>query len=453
MPAVEFVGQSAKDSDNGQAATSRLLNLYREPVKLGDRTQYTLKSVLGQAAFADIDKVFLRAMKEIDGEVYAVAAGALHKISVRGVVTELGAVADSAETTIAGNTGNVTVCAGGNYYVWDGTSITQPATGAFSDFGSLAYISNYTVLTEANGRRVQWSNLADPSDLPGVNFATTEARTDNNLRAMAIADNLWLFKEQSTEVWYVTGGAGAGAFAPITGSVIDTGLLAFGLVSKFRQGAFLVGDDGIVYVTNGAGLSPISTTAVETAIAEETPTKCFYYEDEGHKICVIRFKSRPAWCFDLSTGEWHERAEGPNHAPWTAVETANAYGKWLCGTDLGGIYHMTRNNADISSALLRTAVSRTMTNGHDLFLVDKMEFSGKVGRSDLSREPTMWLRVSRDHGNTWGESKSRSFGGLGDYQQRIVYRGLGQFRQATVEINMSDPVDIPINATASLDVS
>lgn len=75
MPAVEFVGQSAKDSDNGQAATSRLLNLYREPVKLGDKTQYTLKSVLGQAAFADLATVFLRAIAEIEGMVYAVAGG------------------------------------------------------------------------------------------------------------------------------------------------------------------------------------------------------------------------------------------------------------------------------------------------------------------------------------------------------------------------------------------
>lgn len=453
MPAVEFVGQSAKDSDNGQAATSRLVNLFREPVKLGDKTQYTLKSVLGQASFADINKVFLRALKEIDGTLYAVAAGTLHRISIQGVVTELGSVVDSEETTIAGNTGHVTVCAGGKYYVWDGTAITQPATGAFSDFGSLAYIGNYTVLTEAGGRQVQWSNLADPNTLSGVNFATTEARTDKNLRAVPIGGNLWLFKEQSIEVWYLTGQANAGAFSPITGSVIDTGLKAFGLVAKFRQGAFLVGDDGIVYITSGSGLSPISTTAVETAIAQETPTRCFYYEDEGHKICVIRFKGRPSWCFDISTGEWHERAEGAAHGPWSAVDTANAYGLWLCGTTLGGIYRMMRNNADIDTALLRTAISRTMATDARLFIVDKLEFTGRVGRSDLGRDPLMWIRVSRDNGNTWGEGKSRSFGGLGDYQQRITYRGLGQFRQATVELNISDPVDIPINATALVDVS
>ncbi|WP_028955918.1 hypothetical protein [Sulfitobacter sp. 20_GPM-1509m] len=453
MSAVEFVGQSAKDSDNGQAATSRLINLYREPVKLGDRTQYTLKSVLGQAAFADLDTVFLRAMTEVDGEVYAVAGGSLYKVSALGAVTTLGTVADSEETTIAGNTGNVTVCAGGNYYVWDGTTLSQPTTGAFDSFGSAEYIGNYTVLTELNGRRVQWSDLADPTTLPGVNFRTSEARTDNNIRSMAIGGNLWVFKQQSIEIWYITDAAGAGVFEPISGSVLDTGLKAFGLVTKFRDGAFMVGEDGIVYITAGGQVRPVSTTAVETAIAEETPKSCFYYEDEGHKICVIRFRDRPSWCFDISTGEWHERAEGAMHGPWTAVQTVKAYDKWLCGTDLGGIYHMTRNNADIADELHRRAVSRTVSNDQELFIIDKVEFIGRVGRADLGRDVSCWIRVSRDNGNIWGTAKARSMGNLGQYEKRVIYRGLGQFRQATVELNMSDPVDVPINATASVVIS
>ena len=453
MPAVEFVGQSAKDSDNGQAATSRLINLYREPVKLGDKTQYTLKSVLGQAAFADLDTVFLRAMAVVDGVLYAVAGGALYKVSYAGVATLLGAVTDSEETTIDGNSGYVTVCAGGNYYVWDGATLTEPTPGAFSDFGSLVTIGNYTVLTERNGRRVQWSALADPTDLPGTSFATTEARDDDNLRAVAIGGNLWLPKQGSMEVWYITGEADAGAIAPITGSVMDTGLKAFGLVAKFRAGAFMVGEDGIVYLTDGGGLSPVSTTAVETAIAEETPKRCFYYEDEGHKICVIRFQNRPAWCFDISTGEWHERAEGATHGPWTAVDAVKAYNKWLCGTDLGGIYQMVRNNADIADELLRTAVSRTLSREQTLFILDSLEFSGRAGRADIGRDPQCWIRVSRDNGQTWGEGKHRSFGALGDYDARVIYRNLGQFRQATVELNMSDPTDIPINATAVVRIS
>jgi hypothetical protein len=452
MSEVEFVGQSAKDSDNGQAATSRLINLYREPIKMGDKTTYTLKSVLGQAVFADLNTVFVRAMADVSGKVYVAAGGGLYAVSGQAVATRLGDIADSEDTTVSGNTGSVTVCAGGKYYVWDGVTLTQPSIGAFSDFGAVEYIGNYTILTERGGRRVQWSALADPTDLPGTSFATTEARDDNNLRAMAIARNLWLFKEKSIEVWYITGQAAAGAFAP-TGMVIDTGLMSFGLVVKFRAGAFLVGDDGIVYLTDGEGLRPVSTTAVETAIDEETPKSCFYYEDEGHKICVIRFRNRPAWCFDVSTGEWHERAEGADHGPWAAVAAVNSYGKWLCGTDLGGIYEMTRNNTDIAYAMRRTAVSRTLSMEQRTFILDALEFTGRVGRSDLGRDAECWIRVSRDNGLTWGNPKRRSLGGLGDYQQRITYRSLGQFRQATIEFNMADPVDIPLNATAVVTAS
>lgn len=452
MPAVEFVGQSAKDSDNGQAATSRLINLYREPVKLGDKTQYTLKSVLGQAEFANLNAVFTRALADVKGTVYAVAGGALYQISMGGAATWLGAVADDEETTISGNTGKVTVCAGGRYYVWDGTALTEPSAGAFSDFGAVEYIGNYTILTERGGRKVQWSALADATTLGGTDFATTEARDDNNLRAMALARNLWIFKEKSIEVWYITGQAGAGAFAP-TGRVIDTGLLAFNLAVKFRAGAFLIGDDGIAYLTDGEGLRPVSTTAVETAIKEETPRACFYYEDEGHKFCVVRFRNRPAWCLDVSTGEWHERAEGADHGPWTAVATVNSYGKWLCGTDLGNVYEMLRNNTDVGYALRRTAVSRTLSVEQDTFILDLLEFTGRMGRSDLGRPAECWIRVSRDNGLTWGTNKRRSLGDLGDYRQRVTFRNLGQFRQATVEFNMADPADIPMNATAVVKIS
>ncbi len=457
MAVVEFVGQSAQDSDNGQVSTSRLINLYREPVKHGDRTRYALKSVLGREAFCDFGTVFLRALGEVDSKLYAASGSALYQVTKSGDAVRLGAIPDSEETTITGSrnntTGNVTICADGRYFVWDGDTLTEPAAGAFSNFASVSYIGGYTVLIEKDGRRVQWSDLADPTTLPGVNFATTEQRDDNNLRAMVIGGNLWIFKERSIEIWYVTGASGASALAPVSGQVIDTGLKAFGLLAKFRAGAFFVGEDGIAYISDGTGIRPVSTTAVETAIADGDPTHCFYYEDEGHKFCVIRFQDRPAWVLDTSTGEWHERAEGAEHSAWQTVAMTKAFGKWISGDNLGELFTMARNNVDGPNELLRTAVSRTVFNDHEPFVVDKLEFSGRVGRSKLSRDPQGWIRVSKDHGATWSLSKHRSWGALGEYDHRVTYRNMGQFRQFTVELNMSDPVDIPINASASLSLS
>lgn len=476
MPKVEFVGQSSQDSDNLSANTSRLLNLYREPVQAGGRTRFILKSVLGQQAFVDHGAVFMRALEWVNNNVYSITGGKLYEISSLGGSSPLASVVDDVQATISGNTGAVTACSGGNYYVWDG-AITQPTGQAFSEFSSVDYVGGYTMLTEKNGRRVQWSNLADPKTFNALNFATAEGGDDDIIRGVAVNGYYLVMKKRTIEIWYATGQSNALAFARVAGDIFETGLKSFGLVSKIDDGLFFVGDDNIVYITSGERPTPISTTAVTTSMEFESPQRCFYYEDGGHKFCVVQFYDRPAWCYDIATGEWHERSEGSTHGPWSAVSAVRNADGWLCGTDEGQIYKMERNNADLTGALYRRAVSRTLTNDSKRFKVSKMEIFARVGTSQLGaafnyvlgtgdgwaidmggalidlgsvdanpRAASMWVRTSRDGGHTFSNEKVRSLGSLGDYETRAVWRGLGQFRQLTVEVNMTDAAEIPIYA-------
>ena len=219
---VEFCGAGSRDPDNWQASSSRLVNCYREASQ--GKTGHIIKSDLGTTAFSSVSGVFFRAMAEIEGNLYVSCGSALHKIDVSGGAVSLGATADSAEASIAGNNGDVTLCVGGNYYVWDGASLSTPSAGAFSSFGSLDYVGNYTVLTELNGRRFQWSALADAGTLPGLNFSSADGRDDKIIRGAAIGGVFYIFKEKSHEVWYNTGESGANAFQRQAGGVVDTGL-------------------------------------------------------------------------------------------------------------------------------------------------------------------------------------------------------------------------------------
>lgn len=479
MAVIEFVGQSRRDSDNTQAEPSRLVNYYREPAS-GDRTRHILKSVLGTVAFADLNTVFMRDMVEVEGTIYAVAGGQLYSLNANGVATSLGNVTDSEETTISGNNGNVCVTAGGDYYVWDGTTLSQSTDGAFSSYGSAFFLGQRTFLTEKNGRRVQWSGVAAPETLDALDFATTETRDDKNIRGIAISGDAWLFKQSSIEIWGLSGATDV--VAPL--NTLDIGLKSFGLLSSFPNGAVFVGSDGVVYVTSGGGIQPISITAVETAIDQSEGVRCFYYEDEGHKFCCIRFRDRPAWCYDLSTGEWHERAEGVRHENWPAVAAVKAFGSWHIGTDFGAINRMARVNADVDSPLLRRAVSRTLWQDSQRLRVAEFEIYGQMGgTSYLGYEPVYlsagglnymdagggyilqagtraseidimcWLRVSRDYGKTWGQEKFKSLGKLGEYNTRAVWRGLGQSRFFVFELNCAAPVDIPIFCDARVRVA
>jgi hypothetical protein len=451
---LEFVTQSSRNDADWSANTERLVNLYPEPMPEGGAARYTLRSVLGSEDWAQLPGVFLRDMAVVPTNgterLYASMAGRLWDISPAGLVAELGVVSDCPETTLAGNNGVVCVVCGGTYRIWDGTTLSFPAAGAFSDFGAVEFLGGYTILTERNGRKFQWSALADASTLPGLNFATAEARDDALVRPVAVNGNLWLFKKHSTEIWALTGLAGENAFTRLGGGVHERGLLGVRLVAKAPNAAFFVGDDGVCYITNGAELAPVSRTPVETAIKDETPTHCFYYEDEGHKFCVVRFRNRPAWVYDLSTGLWHERASLENG--WKAVAGANVYGAWRTGGDDGRIVRLARNNRDNGDPLIREATSQTLDLQGGRFRVPAVEFMGRVGRTDIGRDAQMMVQFSRDGGNTWGAHRWRSMGDLGEYDKRLVFRSVGQARRLTARIRITDPTDLRLWSAANVAV-
>lgn len=474
MPLIEFAGQSARDPDSRAANSSRLINCHRE--KVGGRTDYVLRKVLGMVAFTSVNAVFCRAMHWDGTYIFAAVGGYLWRISSDGTTTSIGAIIDSAETTIASNNGILTVTAGGTYYNYDGATLTTPGTGAFSDMGSLTFIGQRTVITERGGRRFQWSDVADATTLGG-SFATTESRDDNNLRVLAHAGILWFFKERSIERWYEDA---TDVFAPVSGGTIDVGLKSYGLICKTPAAVFFVGSDGKAYLV-GSEIKPVSNVAVETAIEQGTPDSCFYYRDEGHEFVCIHFEDRPAWVFDLSALEWHERAEGLDLGPWSATQCVEAWnGDFITGNTTGSFNQLARVSNDIGEPLISQATGHSIRVDGNRFRVAKAEVFGKLGVSSgampvilqiaglevldasdggallilddsgIARDPKVMLEVSRDYGITFGEPKVRSLGVPGDYDITVRWRSLGQFRSFTPRLSWADNTDITIDATMSV---
>lgn len=445
MPSVPFSGQSAVDTDAKFANTSRLLNCFLEP----SENKVMLKPVLGSEDFVDLSDVFLRDMKEVNGSIYAACGGTLYKITSAGGISVMGTIVDG-ETEISSNNGVVTVAAGGEYYCLDGETLSQPSGADFDAVGSVTFLGQFTILSELDGRKVAWSAVADPTSLTALDFATAEGRDDNNLRVMAINGNLVIFKETSREIWYQTGADdSASAFQRLAGGVIDTGLKSRGLLVKLDQGAFFIGDDGIAYITDGISQKPVSNRAVETAIKAGAPTRCFYYEDEGHKFACIAFDDRPAWCLNLSTVgsglEWHERRLGTLRN-WPIVSSVKLGADWYVGTDLGNISKLSRVNADGVDPLIKTAVSKTLYVDGKRTRLAELEFEASVGYSDAS----CWLRLSKDNGNTWGEQKTKEISQTGKYALRANWRSLGQYRRVTIELNWSSDLTFKNSARVRL---
>lgn len=479
MATVEWIGQARRDGDNSQANPARLINCYRE--NIGEK--FIIKSVPGMTEFAQLNGVFMREMAEVEGIMLAACGGELHQINSDMTTAVLATIPDGVDTTISGNNGDIAVASDGTYTLYSGGAASNPTTGAISSVGSVSFLGQRTILTEKGGAKIQWSDVADASAFDPLDFATAESRDDNLIRGAAISGQFWAFGERSTELWYLTGAGDSSSFlAPLPGSTVDTGLMSFGLLAEFPNGAFFIGHDGLAYLVSGGQMAPVSSRGVETSIKQKTPQRCFYYEDEGHKFCVIQFADRPAWVYDLSSNEWHERAEGSQLYNWSAVAGTEAYGASFVGTELGGVYKLERTNMDGDEPLIRKGVSRTLEMEGNPFTINRLQISIRTGRADVtelqatalevdheealeaeggaliagyfpvSRPAKMFVRFSKNRGETWGPEKWRSLGSLGDYGKLVRWHAQGSFYRANVEFTIAEPAEIPMDAIAFLEV-
>lgn len=443
---VQFAGQSARDADNPAGNPSRLINGYTEPMVPGGRASAVLRAVPGMADFAEVNAVFVRAMSNFDDGIMTIVGENLYRITTDGTVTFIGDV--NATDAIAGldqSTGYVVAVAGRQYWHWDGTTLADVVPGAITEPASVAYLGGYVLVSQYNDRTFGWSALADPTTWSGLDFASAEITPDPIIRLIAFKDALYIFKTTGFERWAVTGAGGPDAFQRIGGAQEEPGLAAYGLIVTFPNGLSYVGSDGRVYVF---GIGPISTPPVEVAISRLGPQRMFYYEQRGHGFICLVFSGAFAWCYDTATGEWHERSQ--EDGPWDARASVKVGDDWYVGTDAGKIAILSPGCTDFGSPMVRRYVSRTLEAPNSArFNVASIEafprISGDIqGDGDLT-EAKVTLKTSRD-GITFGPPKDRSVGAVGAYETRLVWRQLGQFRRATIELSQSSTVDIPLLA-------
>jgi Neuraminidase (sialidase) len=116
--------------------------------------------------------------------------------------------------------------------------------------------------------------------------------------------------------------------------------------------------------------------------------------------------------------------------------------------DGGDLFSLGTSLTDAGMPFPRRMVSRTLATDGKRFTVSEIEIFPRQGFNAAS----IMLRMSRDNGITWGAPKVRSFV-AGQYAKRVIWRMLGQFRQATAEITISDAKSITMNAEGRAVVS
>lgn len=390
------------------------------------------------------------------------------------------------------------------------TTLTGPAafqqitSTDFAGANIVSYLNGYFIYVEPNSQRFYYTYTFDigegtitpifPLTFDAGNVFSAEGSPDNLVSMIVDHGELWLFGENSVEVWYQSGSNQI--FDRIQGAFNELGCAAAFSVAKMDNGLFWLGADargrGLVYRANGYRGERISTHAVEYAIAQYgdiSDAIAYTYQQEGHSFYVLTFPSANAtWVYDVATTAWHERAAwATNHFVRHRSNCQLSFNDEIIVGDYqnGNLYAFDldtyADNGEVQrwlrswralptgqNTLVRTAhhtlqldceggIGNTPFDLETYFFITAEDGSFLATESDdlfitsgqynLGSDPQVMLRWSDDGGHTWSNEHWSKIGRTGQYFTRVLWRRLGmttKIRDRVYEVSGSDPVKIAI---------
>lgn len=403
--------------------------------------------------------------------LFVVAGNKFYRVSSAWAYTELGTL-DTSEgpVSIADNGIQVVMVDGQFGYSYDiaGATFAKITDEDFYPADFVTFLDGYFVFNKTGTNEFFHSDLLSV-DFDALDFAKAEGSPDAITALIAANQNLYLFGPQSTEVFYNSGDPNQ-VFQRIQGAMIDVGISAPWSLQKISGGALIfVGGDatgtGTVYQMVGYQVQRVSTPSVESVIrsvpAEKlVAARAWTYQQGGHQFYCLNLPGIDStWCYDVSTGLWHERVYLGNWG-WErhrAECAAVAYGENVVGDyKTGNLYALDpdRYNDD-GNSIIRVRRAPHFSGGlvkirHNRFQLD-METGVGLDGEGQGTNPRAMLRWSDDGGHSWSNERWAEIGRIGAKEARVIWRRLGSSRDRVYEVSISDPVK-PVLIGAELDV-
>jgi len=301
-----------------------MVNIFPEMVPEGGKQPAFLQRAPGLAFRVSVGKGPIRGLWVHNNYLYVVSGDIFYSVDSAFTVATKGFVFGNGPVSMSDNGAQIFIAANPFGYVYNTSNgIFSAVTDAdFPGASVVGYLDGYFVFIEPNSQRLWVTALLDGTSIDPLDFASAEGNPDNIVSIIIDHREVWLFGNNSTEVWY---NAGLSDF-PLTriqGAYNELGCAARYSVAKMNNQIYWLGQDfrgqGIVYVANGYQGQRVSTHAVEWQIQQYgsiSDAVGFTYQQDGHMFYVLTFPSAgKTWVYDASTGAWHERAGWDNQ--WT----------------------------------------------------------------------------------------------------------------------------------------
>jgi hypothetical protein len=443
----------------------RCVNLFPEINALGtgkEREVASLVSTPGLRLLLTLPESPVRGVyRSSTGQLYAVGGNKFYSVSSAWVATELGALnSSSGPISMADNGISVVVVDGTDGYVctisggaW--AEITDPDFYA-SDL--VTFQDGYFLFTKKGTQQFFFTDI-NATTFDALDISTAEGSPDNLVGPISVNQNVYLFGDYSTEVFYNSGDADA-PFQRIQGAVVGVGCSAAHSIARIQNAVYWLGGDdtgtGIIYRMQGYQAERISTPAIEAVIRGVATTdlanaRAWTYQQGGHVFYCLNIPTVDStWVYDASTQMWHER----QYLDLWSMERhradchALAYGQNVVGDwETGAIYALdpdtyTDNGTSIARIRRAPHLTKELRNlFHSSFELD-LETGVGLDGTGQGTDPQAILRFSDDGGHNWSNEKTGSIGKMGETRTRRIWRRLGRSRDRVYEVKITEPVKV-----------
>jgi hypothetical protein len=281
----------------------------------GTRTVTKFSTPPGLKPWQQIGTGPIRGMHDCEGLRLIVSGRYLFRISNAGVGVPIGIIPGVGRVQMTHNqfkTGYQVLVEngqGGGGYVYNTVDDTFARITDEGYPGSISsdYLDSFLLGVEPQGRYWFHSNLADATDYNTLDRYEAEAAPDRIIGLAVSQFEVVVFGQRTTEFFFNAGGT-TGTFQNRRQS-ITRGCASRHTIQKLDNTLFWLGDDGVVYRLNGYALQPVSTRALEKAIADTNFSEAIAYvwEDRGHKVYYLTIPNGQTFGYDVITGVWHRR--------------------------------------------------------------------------------------------------------------------------------------------------
>ena len=448
------------------AADNRLVNLFPEVVPEGGKEPGFLNRAPGLRLLTTVGTGPIRGMWQYGDYGYVVSGVELYKIDTAYTSTLLGTVSGTGPVSMSDNGTQLFIACNPKGFIYNAlTGVFVEITDVdFPGAQMVGYVDGYFVFTEPNSQRYWITSILEGTSVDPLDFASAEGDPDNLVSLIIDHREIWLFGNNSIEVWY-DAGAPTFPFERIQGAVNEIGCSATYSVAKLDNSIFWLGGDkrgkGIIYRADGYTGKRVSTHAVEWQIQQYTTISdavAYTYQQDGHAFYVLTFPTANAtWVYDVSAQVWHERAA---FVGGQFLRHRSNCQMQFNGTTIVGDYENSNlyafdldvyaDNGAVQRWLrtwraLPTGQNNLKRTIHHMMQIDCESGTGLV--TGQGSDPQFMLRFSDDGGHNWSNERWTSGGKIGQTNKRVIYRRLGMtlaLRDRVYELSGSDPVKIAI---------